>query len=163
MWEQVFEALVLFFRHRGSRDPDDDAQNTLLAILKREDYEFENVADIHLVAKGFARHIAFEAYRRVKRSRESPLDPVEAFLAAPGNSPGSPEAIESQIYLQEVCRIAAAKLRKKELDAIRRAVAAAPPDLSGALTAGERNKRRVFLFRTRQKLKRLVRGVMRDE
>jgi hypothetical protein len=163
VWEQVFEALVLFFRHRGSRDPDDEAQNTLLAMLKRDDYEFENVGDIHVVAKGFAKLIAFEAYRRAEKIRESPLEPLEPLLATPRHSAGSPEAIEARIYLEDVCRIAAAKLRQKELDAIRRAVDASPSAPSGALTAGELNKRRVFLHRSRQKLGRLLRGVMRDE
>ncbi len=163
VWEQVFEALVLFFRHRGSRDPDDEAQNTLLAMLKRDDYEFKNVGDIHFVAKGFARIIALEAYRRMERIRESPLEPLEPLLAAPRHSDGSPDAIEARIHLKDVCRVASAKLRQKELDAIRRAVEADPSAPSGALNAGEQNRRRVFLFRSRQKLGRLIRGVMRDE
>ena len=163
VWEQVFEALVLFFRRHGARDPDDEAQNTLLAILKREDYEFEKVEDIHIVSKGFARNILFEAYRRVKKIPDVPLGPLEPVLASPASAAGGAEAIETRIYLEEVFRIAAAKLRQKELDAIMQAVDPSGKAHAQTLTADERNKRRVFLHRSRQKLVRLIRGVMPDE
>src|SRR5579864_726204 len=75
-WAHARESLVFYFSRRHARsDAEDLAQETLLAVWNREDYEFEKEEDFLKVCYGFARRILLEGYRDAHRHAGSEMDP----------------------------------------------------------------------------------------
>ncbi|MEI9975269.1 MAG: hypothetical protein WDO73_26340 [Ignavibacteriota bacterium] len=152
-WECARQALVFFFsRRHGISDAEDLAQETLAALLSREDYQFEKEEDFLRVCYGFANNILQAARRETSKSAGTALD----FDA------GSPIAItrglnqaELNVYLNEVFRLGKDQLREVDWQLIQQSIV-----LDGDQTTGKdqssANNERVKLHRARGKLARLV-------
>src|SRR4051812_21356813 len=75
-WERVRESLIFYFlRRHGFSNAEDLAQDTIAALLKRDDYEFESEADFLKVCYGFADKISRAGWRKIARYAADPLDP----------------------------------------------------------------------------------------
>jgi DNA-directed RNA polymerase specialized sigma24 family protein len=147
LWAHAREVLVfLFSRRHGLRDAEDLAQETLLAVLSREDYEFEKEEDFLRVVLGFARHISQVSYRAAARAAGS--SSLAFDIPASTGSTGSASHTESRILLREIQRIAETSLSDKEWTAILQAATSDRADGPGACSG----RFRVFLHRARKKL-----------
>ena len=54
-WVHAHKALVHFFTRKGVSNPEDMAQETLMTLWSREDYQFEKEDDFLKVCYGFAK------------------------------------------------------------------------------------------------------------
>ena len=96
-WEKARERLVFYFsRGHGADNARDLAQETLAAVLQRDDYRFETREDFLPVCLGFARRISLSGFRKAIRYSGGPVDddlPGHASESAVGgparNPPGS--------------------------------------------------------------------------
>ncbi|HEY2390229.1 MAG TPA: hypothetical protein VGK22_03575 [Candidatus Angelobacter sp.] len=153
-WAHAREALVFYFsRHHGRSDAEDLAQETLLALWNREDYEFEREEDFLKVCYGFARHILKEGYRESRRHAGEPLD---ASTPAPQNELSGLRATEARILLDEVCEIGRSLLRGKDWQMIEQAADISPASMAKKFKTGNANNVRVRLHRARRKLAKLA-------
>src|SRR5437764_6395485 len=118
-WVQAHKALIFFFSRRGASNPEDLAQDTLTALLSREDYEFEKEDDFLRVCYGFAKNILREGYRASrKHAAEESLVSIESRVRGIQGLEGN----EARIFLDEICRHADAELQEEEWAAIRAAI-----------------------------------------
>jgi len=148
-WTHAREVLVYYFsRRHGFEHAEDLAQDTLTAILSRDDFEFDREEDFQRVCLGFARFVSKAGHRSALRNGHSPL---EVEVASPGHHALGARATESRILLDEVREIGSTQLREEDWQII----------LSGANLGGEpveasraenANKFRVNLHRARKKL-----------
>jgi RNA polymerase sigma factor (sigma-70 family) len=153
-WAHARECLVFYFSRRHARsDAEDLAQETMLAIWDREDYEFDKEEDFLKVCYGFARHISQQGYREAERNAGSP---VEAFLPAPPHASSGQRAMESRMLLDQVCEIGRSQLREKEWQIIQQAAGADRATVAEELKMGDANNVRVHLHRARKKLAKLA-------
>ncbi len=153
-WAHARECLIFYFSHRhGRSDADDLAQETLLAIWNREDYEFEKEEDFLKICYGFARYISMEGYRDKQRHAGAPLDPS---LSAPQHEWGSPRATEARMLLKQVCEIGQSQLRDKDWQLIQQAADSDRASMAKELKMGDANNVRVNLHRARRKLAKLT-------
>ena len=142
-----------FFASRhGCLEAEDLAQQTLLKVWEREDYEFQNVSDFPKICLGFARNISFEGFRAT-RNTETALD-FEAPSSA--HTAESAHAAESRLLLEEVCRTGAARLKPREWRAILGSMTRSELAPGSARESAESNRNRVFLHRARQKLREIT-------
>lgn len=149
LWAQARETLVFFFLRRHARsDAEDLAHDTLVAVLSRDDYEFEE-EDFLRVCLGFARYILKVSYRAAARG----TGVLECDVAAPPGSLGGADNTEARILLDEVTRIAAARLDASEWDIIFRAAMGMDPNLDSQANSGYL---RVRLHRARKRLARFT-------
>src|SRR5579871_1348020 len=112
VWAHARECLIFYFSRRHPRsDAEDLAQETLLALWNREDYEFDREEDFLKVCYGFARHVLQEGYRKSERHAAEPLDPA---LPAGQHEWSSARAMESRMLLAEVCEIGRSQLREND-------------------------------------------------
>jgi len=123
------------------------AQETLMAVWSREDYQFENEDDFLKVCYGFARNILRDGYRVDRKHAAEELDdsvesPVQGIQGLEGS--------EMSVFLEEVCRRADAELQEEEREAIQAAI---DRDSQDHPVEG---KRRVRLYRARKKLAKLT-------
>jgi DNA-directed RNA polymerase specialized sigma24 family protein len=150
-WTHARESLVFYFSRRHVRsDAEDLAQETLLSIWNREDYEFEKEEDFLKVCYGFARRKLQEGYRENRRHE---ADAADDSLSAPQHAWGSQRATESRMLLKQVCEIGQSQLQKKEWQMIQEAASATR---SQEIDTEEAGKVRVRLHRARRKLAKLV-------
>jgi DNA-directed RNA polymerase specialized sigma24 family protein len=153
-WERARKALVYYFSHRlpSVQAAEDLAQDTLLAVLRRDDYQFETEEDFLRVCYGFANRIVRRGGRRYAADAVS----TSAALRTPtpesrrqGNRLRTPELA---VLLQEVCRIGQTKLRDQDWKLIEAAMTA-----DKVLAKYEdKNLERVNLHRARKKLATLT-------
>lgn len=146
-WVHAHKALVHFFTRKGVLNPEDMAQETLLTLWSREDYQFQKDDDFLKVCYGFAKKILLEGYRVNRKHVAEELDlsvesPVQGLQGLKGT--------EVSVFLEEVCRRANAELQEEERAAIRAAI-----DRERADQPVE-GKQRVRLYRARKKLAKLT-------
>jgi len=153
-WAHARQCLVFYFSRRCARsDAEDLAQETLLAIWNREDYEFGKDEDFLKVCYGFARHILLEGHRDSRRHAAAELDPSQP--AAEGDW-GSSETAEAQMLLNEVCAIGQKQLREQDWNLIKMAAEGDRATIADELKLGDANQVRVYLHRARKRLAKLT-------
>jgi DNA-directed RNA polymerase specialized sigma24 family protein len=152
-WEHARQALVFYFtRRHGISSAEDLAQETLAAVLSREDYQFEKEEDFLKVCYGFAGHMLQTARRGVAKSAGNSIDAV---LEAGGAEAHGLEDAELNVYLNEVLRLGKDQLRDADWQLIRQSVALDGNHGGGSRPAGDNNAR-VKLHRARRRLAQLV-------
>jgi len=153
-WAHARESLVFYFSRRHSRaDAEDLAQETLLTIWNKEDYNFEKEEDFLKICYGFARHILQESYREIRSHADAPLDPS---FPAPQHEWSSQRATEARMLLEKVCEIGQSKLRGKDWQIIQQAAGADRANMAKELEMGDANNVRVRLHRARRRLAKLT-------
>jgi DNA-directed RNA polymerase specialized sigma24 family protein len=110
LWAQAHKSLIFFFSRRlGSQNAEDLAQDTLMALWAREDFEFAKEEDFLRVCYGFAKNTLNQAYRDAKNCERVELDAdMEIKISS---TPGLKSA-DAIVFLREVREIA-----QKMLDA----------------------------------------------
>jgi hypothetical protein len=153
-WEHARQALVFYFsRRHGSWGAEDLAQETLTAILSREDYLFEREEDFLRVCYGFAAHVLQTARRDPEASLAGEL-PGGLSAAAAGMR--GLKHTEVAVYLHEILQVGSKRLRDSDWKLIRNAAGKDPgPAEKGGNRATE-GKARVKLHRARRKLAELT-------
>jgi len=153
-WAHARECLVFYFSRRHARlDAEDLAQETLLTLWNREDYEFDREEDFLKVCYGFARRILLEGYREADRQEANLLDDSHH---APEHGWSSQRATESRVLLDQVCAIGESQLCQKEWELIQHAAVSDRATVGEALKLGDANNVRVRLHRARRKLAKLA-------
>jgi len=122
------------------------AQQTLMTVWSREDYQFEKEEDFLKVCYGFARKILLEGYRVNREHAAEDPDVVESRVQAIQGLRGN----EVSVFLEEVCRRAATELQEEEWAMIQAAVQ------RGGQDQPVDTKQRVRLYRARKKLAKLT-------
>jgi DNA-directed RNA polymerase specialized sigma24 family protein len=146
-WVHARKALIFFFSRRGASNPEDLAQETLMTVWSREDYQFENEDDFLKVCYGFAKNILLEGYRLSrKHAADHSVLPVESRARGIQGLEGN----EARVFLEEVCRRADTELQEEDWAAIQAAV---DRDSQHQPVEG---KERVRLHRARKKLAKLT-------
>lgn len=154
-WGHAREALVFYFtRRHGSSQAEDLAQETLVALWGRDDFEFEKDEDFLRVCLGFARRVSQAGHRDVQRHSGKSM---ESEISSPQHHPDGVRATESRILLQEVTGVGRSQLRDQEWQLIQLAASLtsegdANSELAVSLRASDANKFRVYLYRARKKL-----------
>jgi len=146
-WVHASKAMSYFFRGKGVSNPEDLAQETLLAVWARDDYQFEKEEDFLKVCYGFARKILQEGYRA---SRKHAAEELEPSVESPIQGIQGLEGSEVSVFLKEICRRANAELQQEEWGAIQAAI-----DRDSQDQPVEGNQR-VRLHRARKKLAKLT-------
>lgn len=153
-WAHARECLIYYFSRRHARsDAEDLAQETLMALWNREDYEFEKEEDFLKVCYGFARHISQQGYREAGRHAGDPLDPS---LPAAQHEWSSQRAMESRMFLEEVCKIGSSRLRENDWQIIQQGATSDRAAMAEEFKMGDANNVRVRLHRARRKLAKLT-------
>jgi DNA-directed RNA polymerase specialized sigma24 family protein len=151
-WEHVRQCLIFYFSRRHAlSEAEDLAQETLLAVWKRMDYEFEKEEDFLRVCYAFARRILLERYRRLQK--HALVDSNTDLSAKAGVD--CLTATDMGIFLDEVLRIGKSELSEKDWKLIESAVNSVSAQDSDATTTAGGNAR-VYLHRARKKLARLT-------
>jgi len=117
-WVHAHKALMLFFSRKGVVNPEDMAQETLMRIWSREDYQFEKEEDFLKVCYGFARKVLLDAYPVNREHGAEYPDLVGSRVQALQGLKGN----EVSVFLEEVCRRAAAELHEEEWAMIQAAI-----------------------------------------
>ncbi len=146
-WVHASKALIYFFSRRGSLNPEDMAQETLMTVWAREDYQFENEDDFPKVCYGFAKKILLEGHR-VSRKHAAGASGFAVESRVKGIQ--GLEGNEVSVFLEEVCRRADAELQEEEWAAIQAAIGRDSQDHP------VEGKQRVRLYRARKKLAKLT-------
>lgn len=146
-WVHASKVLIYFFSRRGASNPEDLAQETLMTVWSRENYQFEKEGDFLKVCCGFAKKILLEGYRVSRKhaaedSAPAVKSPVKGIQGLEGN--------EVSVFLEQVCRRGDAELEEEEWAAIQAAV---DRDSQDQPIEG---KQRVRLYRARKKLAKLT-------
>ena len=128
---------------------EDLAQETLAAVLSRDDYEFEKEEDFLRVCYGFAGRVSQAAHRESNRSSGDAL-PLEAIGRLSAQSLKDAELL---VYLNEVLRLGREQLREADWQLIERSAVADGGQRAGS---AQENKARVRLHRARRKLAALA-------
>ena len=153
-WAHARESLIFYFSRRHARaDAEDLAQETLLTIWNREDYEFDREEDFLRVCYGFARRISQEGYRETYRHAAESLDDS---MAAPQHEWSSARATEARILLEKVCEIGSSQLSEKDWQIVQQAADLDRAPMGRELKIGNANNMRVRLHRARRKLAKLA-------
>lgn len=119
LWVQARDRLIYYFsRRHGFQNAEDLAQNTLMAVWIREDFEFEKEEDFFKVCYGFARKVAQDALRTRKRQEWVELDPE---TAEKGSSVKGLKGAEMRTFLAEVMRMGKAELEAEDWELIKAA------------------------------------------
>ncbi len=146
-WVHAHKALIQFFTHRGIVNAEDMAQDTLAALLSRQDYQFEKEEDFLRVCYGFAKNILREGYRT---SRKHTAEELDSSVESPTQGIQGLKGSEVSVFLEEVCRRATVELQQEEWAAIQTAVNRDSQDQPAD------TNQRVRLHRARKKLAKLT-------
>lgn len=150
-WAKARQRLVFYFSRRHVRsDAEDLAQETLLTIWRREDYEFEKEEDFLKICYGFADYVSKQNYRKARQQGTAISLEVDAPIAAPQHHAGSQRATESGILLTETIKVGKTRLEENEWKTIMQAALA----LDGRKPAN--GNVRVRRHRVRKKLAALL-------
>jgi len=151
-WARALNKLIFYFsRRHGVENAADLAQQTLLAVLQRPDFEFEKEEDFQAVCYGFANRVGLAASRRREKTATVPFD---ATVPDPESFQG-PEAPECAVFLDEV-RKAGEQLEERDWELIQKAAAAQIEGDAYAFAPEEANSLRVRLHRARRKLAKIT-------
>jgi DNA-directed RNA polymerase specialized sigma24 family protein len=149
-WEHARQALVFYFsRRHGLSEAEDLAQDTLAAVLARDDFVFEKEEDFLKVCYGFANRINLEAYRGVAKHVAAALDFDPP--AAQAETQGLRDA-ELRVYLHEVLNLGKERLRARDWEILKRATSEEGKRIAEEFGLGDVNNARVYLHRLRKKL-----------
>jgi DNA-directed RNA polymerase specialized sigma24 family protein len=147
IWKETRQTLFFYFSRRfGFDDAGDLAQETILRILSRPDYTFDDMADFPKICLGFARNVAHE-YRR-KAAEWVTVDWEDELSNAMQYGSGA-EGAEKAVLLRETLEASQTLLNKQERKLIQKATAR---DAGGAPAEPMAPAARVRLSRARQKL-----------
>lgn len=153
-WERVRQCLVFYFsRRHGLNSAEDLAQETLMTLWKREDYQFEKEEDFLRVCYGFASYVLRQGYRREQVHAGKELDPK---MPAPSSSMNRLRGAEIGVFLEEVRRIGKLELTDSEWQVIEQAATADRTVLLKQLNLKDANSLRVHLHRARKKLAKIT-------
>ena len=151
LWAQAWDALVTYFSRRyGREDAQDLAQETLAAVLQRDDYLFRDPEDFLRVCHGFARNVLKAAIR--SRAATEPWDD-SAPLPERDTVRSSPD---EALFLDEVLRTGKRRLEAEEWRLIREAAAAQMRNEPYDFEQKDANRMRVRLHRARKRLARFT-------
>ncbi len=155
--------LIFFFSHRGFTNAEDLAHDTLEALWRRADYQFEKDEDFLQICHAFANRVRKAAFRKDRRIQTAELD--EQQVVARYNASAINPA-EMSVLLQEVLEAGRTELNTRDWGFIRKTVLeeTGEPDREapGEAASGEipsdsqMNKGRVQHHRARERLKRLT-------
>ena len=153
VWEHARQALVFYFlRRHGLSNAEDLAQETLTAVLVRDDYEFESEKDFLKVCYGFAVHVSQAGRRKIARQAGNELDPN---VPAPQAQVRGLKDAELGVYLAEVLRIGSERLGEQDREIIHQLTIdegePTPPQ-----RLADANRERVRRHRARRLLARIV-------
>lgn len=142
-------------RERDMEDVEDLVQQTLAAIWRRDDYQFEGEDQFIRVCFGFA---AFIQKAHLRDQHRNIVNRGSQEIAASATTTCGLNATEMEIFADQVKRVAEAKLNAEEWQTIQSALSA---DLGETTEVdhgilGNANAMRVRLYRVRKKLARLV-------
>jgi len=144
-WEHARQALVFSFTRRmGFTKGEDLAHETLLAILSRDDFEFEKEGDFLKVCRGFARNVCLAAQRQANRA-PAPLEDI--VVAAIRSQIQGLRGAEVDVYLNELLKLGRENLSEEEWRLLNPQTETSEPKDS----AGQ-NRERVKRYRARKKL-----------
>jgi DNA-directed RNA polymerase specialized sigma24 family protein len=144
-WEHARQALVFFFtRKMGFTKGEDLAHETLLAILCRDDFEFEKEGDFLRVCRGFAKNICLAAQRQENRA---PTSLEDVTVAAVRSRIQGLRGAEVDVYLGELLRLGRENLSAEEWGLLNPETEPNEPKDSV-----EQNRERVKRYRARKKL-----------
>jgi len=153
VWGHAHDALVFYFsRRHGLHNAEDLAQDTLAAVLTRDDFEFEKEEDFLRVCYGFASRISQSGYRVARKHAAAVLDPNMSH--APARTVSLNQA-EMTVLLDEVLRTAKARLSEQDWDLIQQTMSS-DRDPASRSNIPETNNIRVRLHRARRKLAKLT-------
>lgn len=154
VWEHAHDALVFYFsRRHGISNAEDLAQDTLAAVLTREDFEFEKEEQFLRVCYGFASRISRSGYRLARKHAAGVLDDPNFRQRASSRLALNPA--EMAVLLDEVLRIAKSQLTEREWNLIQQ-TAGDQEAISELPNAAGVNNVRVRLHRARRKLAKLT-------
>jgi hypothetical protein len=154
VWGQAHDALVFYFsRRHGFTNAEDLAQETLAAVLTREDFEFGKEEDFLKVCYGFASRISQAGYRQFQKHRADELDPDFHRSVSRRFCLNS---AEMAILLDEVLQTAESKLSAKDWALIKESIDTDPAAVTNRHSPAEANNARVRLHRARRKLAKLT-------
>jgi len=145
LWASARERLIFYFSRRGVNNAEDLAQETLMAVWRREDFQFERQEDFLKVCFGFARYIRHEQYRDQTKHAGNELNDLEPAIRGVRLL----EQTEMTLLLKEVLSTATTELSANELALIGAAI-----DRDANFGVSARN--RVRLSRARRKLAKLT-------
>lgn len=152
-WTHARECLVYYFSRRDLPDPEDLANETLLAIWMRSDYVFERTEDFLRVCYGFADKIRRQGFRQAKKQFLNLSD--ESVASHSGNLKGLRGA-EIPVFLKEVQQTTENRLRESEREFIDAAASDEMPEALKARDGAAANRFRVGLHRARRKLAKMT-------
>ena len=138
---------MFYFSRRHQFDNAEDlAQETLAAVLTRDDFEFEKEEDFLKVCYGFAGRISQAGYRQTQKHAASELDPN----AHPsGARTCRLDPAEAAVLLDEVIRTAELHLKADDWRLIQQAMSTDRGTIANQLNLGDANNVRVRLYRAR--------------
>ncbi len=149
-WEHARQALVFYFAHRhGASEAEDLAQDTLAAVLAREDYLFEKEEDFLKVCYGFAARVGFEGHRKAAKHSGAALDfdPPAGQAQTHGLSDS-----ELRVYLREVLQLGRERLSEKDWEILKSATRLEGKEIAEAFGISSANNVRVRVHRLRRLL-----------
>jgi DNA-directed RNA polymerase specialized sigma24 family protein len=154
VWGHAREALIFYFsRRHGITDAEDLAQETLAAVLTREDFVFAREEDFLRVCYGFASRISYAGHRQTRKHAASELDPNS------GQPPSRRSALnpaEIAVLLDEVLRTGESRLSEQEWSLIKQSITEDRTAMANQFNMGDANNVRVRLHRARRKLAKLT-------
>jgi DNA-directed RNA polymerase specialized sigma24 family protein len=154
VWEQAREALVFYFERRvGFMDAEDLAQDTLAAIWRRADFEFEVEEDFPKICYAFAKRILKASLRKDKGHLQTEL---QATIPAPERNLFGLNSMEMEVYLDEVMTAARSGMLEHEWRAIENRARYEAYGETQPLDDRERNRLRVEFHRAKEKLTELL-------
>jgi DNA-directed RNA polymerase specialized sigma24 family protein len=151
LWEHARQALVRYFTHRQRPAfAEDLAQQTLMAVLTRDDFQFEREEDFLRVCYGFAGNVLQQDYRQRQRDQGELSHSDGRTGRASGG--GGLEPVEARILLNEVLEIGTTQLRESDWELIQQATLMNASEMPDGDDASIANKIRVRLSRARRRL-----------
>jgi DNA-directed RNA polymerase specialized sigma24 family protein len=148
-WEHARRALVFYFSRHLVQYAEDLAQETLMALWRR-DYTFGKNEEFLLVCHGFARKVLMAARRQHRELVPTEL-PME--LGPSGRNVFGMSGGELAVFLDQVIDAGENQLGESDWILIRREI---EPGETAAHTQNNPNLRRVQLHRARRRLARMM-------
>jgi hypothetical protein len=159
IWEHARNALVFHFsRTHGLENAEDLAHVTLAALWSRPNCVFEREEDFLRLCRSFADHLSKAAYRKRGKPEESAqgvafANPDLSFVAGLN-------AVETDICLQQVIRIAESEMYPKEWMIVRQSLVS---DRSVIGEVAGRDNADDVRMRLRRAIRKLAKLVARDK
>ncbi len=153
VWAQAEEAVINYLALRlGVHNATDVAQDTMLTVLRRSDFEFEKEEDFLRVCLGFAKRVGPESRRSAERRATDVLTsepPDQASGIAGLDGP------EVAIYLKEMLALGKQHLSERDYRLLERATVCDGKELMAEFDFPNVQTMRVHLYRIRKELAKL--------